>query len=78
MSRICDLTGKKSNNANQISHSNIKTKKTQMPNLHVRRLWLDEEKRYVVLKISTRALRTIRKKGLSCFAREVGIDLSRY
>jgi large subunit ribosomal protein L28 len=76
MARICQLTGKKPNNANKVSHSNIKTKTVQLPNLQTRRLWLVEEKRFVTLKVSTRALRTIRKKGLLAFAREVGLDLS--
>jgi large subunit ribosomal protein L28 len=78
MARVCILTGKHNNNANKVSHSNIKTKKVQLPNLHRRRLWNEEEQRFVTLKISTRALRTIRKKGLARFAAEVGLDLSQY
>jgi large subunit ribosomal protein L28 len=78
MARVCVLTGKHNNNANKVSHSNIKTKKVQLPNLHVRRLWDEEEQRYVTLKLSTRALRTVRKKGLARFAAEVGLDLSKH
>ena len=76
MARVCALTGKRPNVANQVSHSNIKTKKRQMPNLQKRRIWFDEEQRYVTLRLSTRALRTLRKKTLGEFAREVGLDLS--
>lgn len=76
MARVCALTGKRPNVANQVSHSNIKTKKRQMPNLQKRRIWFDEEQRYVTLRLSTRALRTLRKKTLGEFARESGLDLS--
>lgn len=78
MSRTCMLTGKRPNSANKVSHSNIRTKRRQLPNLHTRRLWWDEGERYVRIKLSTRALRTVRKKGLGAYAAEVGLDLSRY
>lgn len=78
MARTCIFTHKRPNNANQVSHSNIKTQKWQLPNLHIRRIWWEEGSRFVTLRVSTRALRTIRKKGLANFAREVGIDLARY
>ena len=78
MSRVCQLTNKRRNVANKVSHSNIKTKKRQLPNLQYKRLWLEEEQRWVRLKVSTRALRTINKKGLARYASEVGLDLSKY
>lgn len=78
MARKCIFTGKRPNSANKVSHSNIKTKKKQRPNIHTRRMWLDEENRWVRMKLSTRAMRTIRKKGLARYAAEVGIDLSKY
>ena len=77
MARRCQLTGKRPNVANKVSHSNIKTKKRQLPNLQTRRIWYAEEERFLKLKISTRALRTLRKKGLAAYAKEAGIDLSR-
>ena len=77
MARVCPLTGKRPNVANKVSHSNIKTKKRQLPNLQVRRVWYEKEERWVKLKVSTRALRTLRKKSLEEFAREAGIDLSK-
>ncbi len=76
MARVCALTGKRPNIAHQVSHSNIKTKKRQLPNLQKRRVWYDEEQRWVTLKLSTSALRTLRKKTLGEFARESGLDLS--
>ena len=78
MSRVCTFTGKRPNNAHLVSHSNIKTQKWQLPNLQIRRLWWEEGARFVRIKISTRALRTIRLKGLGQYARELGIDLSAY
>ncbi len=77
MARVCTLTGKRPNVANKVSHSNIKTKKRQLPNLQTRRIWFEEEQRWVRLKLSTRALRTLRKKSLKQFAAEAGLDLSR-
>ena len=78
MARVCVLTGKRPNVANKVSHSHIKTKKRQLPNLQVRRIWYDEEQRFVKLKLSTRALRTLRTKPLKQFADEAGLDLSKY
>ena len=78
MSRKCMFTGKKPNVANKVSHSNRKSKKRQLPNIQSKRIWWAEGDRYVRLRLSTRALRTIDKKGLQAFAKESGIDLSAY
>ena len=78
MARKCVFTGKRPNVANKISHSHIKTKKRQLPNLQIKRLWLAEEQRWVRLKLSTRAMRTVNKKGLARYAADVGLDLSKY
>lgn len=78
MARVCTLTGKRPNVANKVSHSNIKTKKRQLPNLQKRKIWYAEEQRYVTLRLSTRALRTLGKKSLAQFAKEAGIDLSKH
>lgn len=78
MSRVCQLTGKRPNVANKVSHSNIKTKKRQLPNLQVKRIWWEREQRFVRLRISTRAMRTLNKKGLEAFAAQAGIDLSQH
>lgn len=75
MARVCDLTGKRPNVGNRVSHSNIKTKMRQLPNLQMRRIWWEEEGRYVTLKISTRALRTLSKKTLGQFLRDEGLSL---
>ena len=75
MSRVCDLTGKRPNVANKVSHSNIKTKKRQLPNLQTRKIWWEEEGRFVTLKLSTRALRTLRLKTLGQFLSEEGLAI---
>ena len=76
MARRCDLTGKRPNVGHKVSHSNVKTKKRQLPNLQVRRLWWAEEGRFVTVKLSTRALRTLRNKTLGEFLREEGLSAS--
>lgn len=77
MSRVCQLTGTKANNGMAVSHSHIRTKKLQQANLQQRRLWWAEGKRWVNLRITTRALKTIQKKGLGAYAKSLGIDLTR-
>jgi large subunit ribosomal protein L28 len=60
-----------------VSHSHIRTKKLQQANLQQRRLWWAEGNRWVNLRITTRALKTIQKKGLGAYARSLGIDLAK-
>ena len=76
MARKCQLTGKRPNVKNKVSHSNIKTKRRQFPNLQKRRFWWAQGERFVTLRVSTRAMRTIDKKGLDAFAKECGVDLA--
>ena len=73
MSRVCQLTGKRANNGMDVSHSHVSTKKLQQVNLQERRLWWAEGNRFVKLRLSTRALKTIQKKGLGAYAKELGI-----
>ncbi|KAJ6719384.1 39S RIBOSOMAL PROTEIN L28 MITOCHONDRIAL [Salix purpurea] len=74
-SRICPFTGKKANRANKVSFSNHKTKKLQFVNLQYKRVWWEAGKRYVKLRLSTKALKTIEKNGLDAVAKKAGIDL---
>ncbi len=78
MSRVCQLTGKKANNAYAVSHSHIRTKKLQEVNLQTKRIWWPEGKRFVKLRLSTKALKTLDKKGLTAMAKEAGIDLNKF
>lgn len=76
MSRKCQLTGKKANNAFAVSHSHRRTKKLQEANLQWKRVWWPQGKRWVRLRLSTKAIKTLEKKGISAFAREAGINLN--
>lgn len=64
MSRVCQVTGKKPIYGNTVSHANNKKRRRFLPNLHTHRFWLEGEKRFVTLRVSTRGLRTIDKLGL--------------
>ncbi len=75
MSRRCKLTNKGRNVGYNVSHAHNRTKKVQLPNIQSKRIWLDAEKRMVRVKLSTRALRTVTKKGLDRFLREEGLTL---
>lgn len=75
MARRCSLTGKGRNVGMKVSHSHIRTKKVQLPNIQSKRVWYEEQQRWVRLRVSTRALRTISKKGLSSFLRDAGLTL---
>ena len=77
MARKCMLTGKRPNVANRVSHSNIKTKKRQLPNLQTKRIWSESLNRFVKLRVSTSALRTLRRMSLEDFARKNGIDINK-
>ncbi|BAZ04381.1 50S ribosomal protein L28 [Calothrix sp. NIES-3974] len=78
MSRRCQLTGKKANNGFSISHSHRRTKRLQHANLQVKRVWWAEGNRFVKLKLSTKAIKTLEKKGLSTMAKEAGLDLNKF
>ena len=71
MARICDLTGKQMISGNNVSHSNRRTKRKFYPNLQTKRFYLQEEKEWITLKVSTSALRTIDKKGIEACLKEV-------
>ena len=64
MSRVCEITGKRPAVGNRVSHANNKKRRRFLPNLHSQRFWLETEKRWVSLRVSTRGMRTIEKKGI--------------
>jgi len=64
MSRVCQVTGKRPISGQNVSHANNKTKRRFLPNLHTHRFWVESEKRWVKLRISTKGLRTIDKQGI--------------
>jgi len=70
MSRICQLTGKKVISGHNVSHSNMKTKRKFYPNIQKKKFFIPEENKWITLKVSTSALRTINKKGISAVLKE--------
>ena len=75
MSRKCELTGKRVLVGHRVSHSNIKTKHRFEPNLQKKKFWSEENNRFVKLKVSTSAIRTIDKLGIDAYARKLGIKI---
>ncbi len=64
MSRVCQVTGKRPITGNNVSHANNKTKRRFLPNLHSKRFWVESEDRWVSLRVSTKGMRIIDKKGI--------------
>lgn len=65
MSRVCQITGKRPRRGNSVSHANNKIKRKFYPNLHKKRFYIPEEDKWITLKVSTKALRTINKNGIT-------------
>lgn len=63
MSKVCQVTGKRPLTGNKVSHSNNKTKRRQLPNLQKKRIWLEKEKRWVTIRVTTSGIKTLDKKG---------------
>ncbi len=71
MARECQVTGKRVMTGNNVSHANNKTKRRFLPNLHWRRFYLENEGRWIRLRVSNAALRTIDKKGIEAVMLEM-------
>ncbi|ANI90496.1 50S ribosomal protein L28 [Arachidicoccus ginsenosidimutans] len=71
MARVCQVTGKKPIVGNNVSHSNIKTKRRFLPNLQTKRFFFAEEDRWITLKLSADAIRTINKNGLATVVKQL-------
>ena len=71
MSRVCQVTKKRPIVGNRVSHANNRKRRRFLPNLHVQRFWLEGEKRWVKLRLSTNALRTVEKKGIDIVVEEL-------
>ncbi len=65
MAQVCQITGKKAKVGNKVSHANNKTKRKFHPNLQKKKFFIPEENRWVTMKISTKAIRTINRDGIS-------------
>lgn len=71
MARVCQVTGKTPIGGNKVSHSNIKTKRRFLPNLQTKKFFLAEENKWITLKLTTDAIRTINKRGLYNVVKEL-------
>ncbi len=71
MSRICQVTGKQALVGNNVSHSKRHTKKRSEINLRKKRFWLEDEKRYICLRVSARGMKIIDKRGLAVVVKEL-------
>ena len=71
MARVCQVTGKRPMSGNNVSHANNKTRRRFLPNLQHRRFWVESENRYVRLRVSNAALRTIDKNGIDSVLAEL-------
>lgn len=69
----CSITGKKPLTGNHVSHANNRSKRRQYPNLQTKRIYIPEEKRYVTVRLSVRALKTISKNGARATLRAAGL-----
>ena len=71
MSRVCQVTGVGPATGNNVSHANNKTRRRFLPNLHTHRFWLEAEKRFVRLRVSSRGMRIIDKLGLEAVIQDI-------
>lgn len=71
MSRVCQVTGKSPAVGNNVSHAKNRTKRRFLPNLQTKRFWVESENRHVTLRVSTKGMRIIDKKGIDAVLKEV-------
>lgn len=70
MARVCQITGKRPQVGNKVSHANNKSKRRFYPNLQTKRFFIPEENKWISLKLSTKALKTINLKGITAVLKE--------
>jgi len=71
MARVCQVTGKRPISGNNVSHAKNRTRRRFLPNLHHHRFWLESEKRFVRLRVSSKGMRIIDKKGIETVLDEI-------
>ena len=71
MARVCQVTGKRPLSGNNVSHAKNRTRRRFLPNLHQHRFWLQSEKRFVRLRVSSKGMRIIDKKGIENVLAEI-------
>ncbi|HEY5690451.1 MAG TPA: 50S ribosomal protein L28 [Cyclobacteriaceae bacterium] len=70
MARVCQITGKRAHTGNNVSHANNRTRRKFYPNLHKKRFFIPEENKWITLKVSANAIKTINKKGITAVLKE--------
>ncbi len=71
MSRVCIVTGKRPVTGNNVSHANNRTRRRFNPNLHTHRFWVESEKRFVKLRLSSKGMRVIDKRGIDAVLADI-------
>ena len=71
MSRVCQVTGKRPMSGINVSHAHNKTRRRFLPNLHSHRFWVESEKRFVKLRVSSHGMRIIDKKGIDAVLKDI-------
>jgi len=71
MSRVCQVTGKQPMSGNNVSHAKNRTRRRFLPNLHTHRFWVASENRWVKLRVSSKGMRIIDKKGIDTVLAEI-------
>ncbi|MFO8047083.1 MAG: 50S ribosomal protein L28 [Halomonas sp.] len=71
MSKVCQVTGKRPMTGNNVSHSQRKTRRRFLPNLHSHRFWVESESRFVKLRVSSKGMRVIDKKGIEAVLSDI-------
>ena len=71
MSRVCQVTGKRPISGNNVSHAHNKTRRRFLPNLHTHKFWVESENRFVKLRLSTKGMRIIDKKGIDAVLADI-------
>ena len=71
MSKVCEVTGKRTVSGNNVSHANNKTRRRFAPNLHYHRFWVPSENRFVRLRVSAAGMRIIDKKGIEAVLEDI-------
>jgi len=70
MARVCEISGKRPQSGNKVSHANNKTKRKFYPNLQTKRFFIPEENKWITLKVSTKVIKTINSKGITAVLKE--------
>jgi large subunit ribosomal protein L28 len=71
MARVCQVTGKRPVTGNNVSHAKNRTRRRFLPNLHHHRFWVESEKRFVSLRVSSKGMRIIDKNGIEQVLSEI-------